>query len=394
MFDSIVLTRQNSLSSVKPLDIGSLVEKMYLYGKITVIADYPILEQIYCFFGGDNLRWLLNEEYLSIIYKEYPAGILSTKIEGQEVYSPLQFSSPQHCFQDELREICIDAKGKKGAGRRLARSLEKRIRVIQETPKILAGTTASILNPRYIESSARIIISELVPALELDESRHFNTSQTTNGIVVKTNYDFELMNKIYHKTVSPSYSTITPAYILTHLLELEESLFFAASSSSELSCSHLSSRLGINKVDYIIENSIQKNLKLNTFKEVVFGNVHAIREAVNAGAIPLDEILRVLKKSRKYKEWLLNKPADADLLQEYLRRAGEQSFIEKLPGKVLRYSVFSGIGCIAAKYLSPEAATVISLSLGAFDTFLLDKLYTGWNPRHYIDEQIKELVRQ
>ena len=46
MFDSIVLTRQNSLSSVKPLDIGSLVEKMYLYGKITVIADYPILEQI------------------------------------------------------------------------------------------------------------------------------------------------------------------------------------------------------------------------------------------------------------------------------------------------------------------------------------------------------------
>lgn len=392
MFESITLIDQNSQCNSSPLDIGSLVEAMLLYGKVNVVANYPILEQIYSYFGGDNLLWLLSEGYLNIVYREFTGGIHTVKKNEREIHNVIQFSSPQHCFHDELRKICIDARGRKGAARRLAQKLEKYIRVSRDTPSVMAGTKEFILNSRCIASSARIIINELVPNFELDAKCRFEADQTDQGIEIATDFDFASINKIYHKTTSPDHLTITPAYILAQVLKLEEALFFAASFSSELSCSNLSSRLGINKIDYIIENSMQKSQKLNNFKEAVFGNVNAIREAVNTGSVDLDNIFSVLQKSQQYKDWIRDKDPNSDLLQEYLKKIGEKSFMEKLPGKIIRYSVFAGLGYAASEFLSPTENAAISLSLGALDTFLFDNLSRGWSPNQYINGQLNKII--
>lgn len=393
MFESLVLTGQN-VENKKPIDMGSLVEAMFLYGRVTVIANYGILDQIYYFFGGENLLWILDEGYLVIVYQEHPAGIHTQLLLGTEFHNPIQFSSPQHVFQDELRKICIDAKGRKDAGRRLAQRIEKYIQVSRETPRILDGTSKSIVNPNYLHTSTQIIINELVPSFGWQDEFKFLAIPTENGLVIETNLDFELINKIYHKSVSPSHSKITPGYILSHLLNLEESLFFAATYSSELSCNSLSTRLGINKVDYIIEHSLQRNKRLSSFKEVVFKNVNAIKEAVNSGSVDVDSILKVLQKSRKYKEWLLTMPPNADLLQEYLIKVGEKSFMEKLPGKILRCALFSGCGLAASSCLPPMESIGVGLSLNVLDTFFFDKICGGWKPNHYIDNQLKPLINQ
>lgn len=390
MFESITITGQHSHHNAKPIDLGSLVEAMLLYGKTTAVVNFPILEQIYQYFGSDNLLRLLSEEYLHIVYQESPVGIITQKEGCKEFHGVVQFSSPQHQFQDKLREVCIDAKGKSGAGRRLAQKFEKYIRVSRETPLVLKGTGEAILNPRYLESSAQIVIQELVPNLTLNKK--FKAHQTDKGIIVETDFDFAAINTEYHKLVSPSHSTITPAYILTYILKLEEELFFASSNLSELCCSNLSSRLGLNKLDYLVEKSLSSGRNLDRFQEIFFDDGKAIREAVNADRVDPDELMKVLERSRRYKEWIVKLPPDSDLLKEYFKAIGQKSFIETLPCKILRFTICNGLNIVAGCTLPMIEASVTSLCLSACDSFLIDKLAQGWKPNQYIEGDLQGLM--
>lgn len=123
---------------------------------------------------------------MTIVYQEFPVGIATQKEGNKEFHGIVQFSSPQHQFPDKLRELCIDARGRQGAGRRLAQKLEKYISVSRGTPLVLKGAREAILNQRYLESSAQIVIQELAPNSRLD--REFKAYQTDKGIVVETDY--------------------------------------------------------------------------------------------------------------------------------------------------------------------------------------------------------------
>ncbi len=99
----------------------------------------------------------------------------------------------------------------------------------------------------------------------------------------------------------------------------------------------------------------------------------------------------ILEKSRKFKKWIVGVPPDADLFKEYMKEISRDSFLQSLPGKIIRYSVFGAVEIAAGCYLSPMEATISGFSMGAFDTFLLDKLTTGWRPNQYINH-VKTLI--
>lgn len=290
-----------------------------------------------------------------------------------------------------MREICIDASGKKGAARRLAQRLEKYIRVSRQRPQVLEGAKESILNQRYTESAASIILNGLIPTLELNEIGCFKTHQEKDGIVLETDINFPKMNEIYHKRGSPFDSTITPALILAHILKLEEELFFASSHLSELCCSELSSHLGMNKINYLIERSVKSSRNIENFNEFVLPDVKAIREAVNANRVNLEDLFKALEQSRKFKKWLHGLPPDAHLFKSYHEEITRESFLQKLPGKAMRYSVCAGLGLLAG-CLPKTGAALTALSLGAFDTFFLDKFASGWKPNQYVDGNLRKLV--
>ncbi len=392
MFDSIILTGQNTDPSADQLDTGSLVEAMLLYGKVTVVANYSILDQIYSYFGGSNLLWLLREGFIKILYQEYQTGIRTDKIEGREVHNVIQFFSPDHRFLDELRRICIGER-EANAGKRLAKKLQCHIRPIREEEKLLEGSRESILNPRIIQHSAKIIIEELIPRVSLDDGFNFQAVEDTQGILIETNADFDQLNKRYHEEISPKHSTITPAYILSNILKFEEEVYFAASSMSELSCSKLSARLGVNRINYLVERSLQGQEKFDSFKEKVFSNMFSIREAVNLGNIKVDELIRVLDSSRKYREWIAGIPYDAEPYEEYLKKISEKTFLELLPQKIVRYSVFTGLGVAVDALVNDKiSGFLVGASLSAFDAFFLEKLIGGWKPNQYIDDQVKKII--
>ncbi len=390
MFESITITGQYTHHKTDPIDLGSLVEAMLLYGKTTVVVNFAILEQIYTYFGSENLLRLLREGYLEIVYQESLVGIRTQTENNLEFHDVIQFSSPQHQFQDKLREVCIDAKGSRGAGHRLSEKFEEHIRVSRDTSLVLKGTAEAILNPGYLETSAQIVIQEIAP--NLSSNKKFKAYQTDKGIVVETDYDFAAINKAYHKLVSPNHSIITPAYILTHIQKVEEELFFATSHLSELCCSNLSSRLCVNRLGYLVERSLSSGKKLDQFQEFLFDDGKAIREAVNAGRVHPNDLMKVLEKSRKYKEWIVKLPPDADLLKEYYKEIGQNTFIDTLPGKILRFAVCNGLSLVAAGCMASPYGSIAGISLSAIDAVLLDKLVAGWRPSHYIEGDVQQLL--
>ena len=257
MFKSITILTQNNKDHINPIDIGRLVECMLFYEQTIVIANRGILTQLFRFFGFDRIIELIEEKLLRIIYTESFVGVHTRTLNGIQYHDAIRFSSPQHMYQDEIRKICMDVTGKTGKGRRVARRVEGKIRVQNHDNIILEGARKSFLDQNYVSISARTVLASLVPDVTNFSNIIFNTRNTENGIEVVSNINFTALNERYHKRVSPSHSTITPSFILSHLLTVETELYFSSTNLSELSSSPISSTLIEQKVNYILKKSTE-----------------------------------------------------------------------------------------------------------------------------------------
>ena len=123
MFEAITFSTQNKTDTENPLDIGRLMECMLFYSRTTVVADQGILKQLIRVFGSDSLITLIEASVLDITYTESNIGIITNAINGIQYHDAVEFSSPQHTYQDVIRRICIEIIGKAGKGRRTAQKL-------------------------------------------------------------------------------------------------------------------------------------------------------------------------------------------------------------------------------------------------------------------------------
>lgn len=394
MFEAITFSTQNKFDTQSPIDIGALVECMLFYEKTTVIATQTILAQLIRYFGVERLLLLIQEDMLNIVYTESSLCVFTATKNGTEYHSTVEITSPQHTYQDELRKICISVLGKDGKGRRLAQKIQDKIHVTKHDHIILEGTNKSILDQSYVESAARIVIKEIVPEFGDVLGVSFNTDKTNDGIVVATNIDFALLNGLYHRRVPPEHSSITPALILSHLMDVEKELYFASSNLSELASSNLSAKLAEQKIDYVLARSIRSSEALTHFTGFIFRDAKALREAVNTNRIDLDELISLLQKSKQFKKWVTHLAPDANLIKAYYEEVTKKTVVDKLPTKSVRWAVFTGLGIAADAMATGGLGTVTGMAIGALDTFFIDKLIAGWNPNQFIEEDLKKLINK
>ena len=124
----------------------------------------------------------------------------------------------------------------------------------------------------------------------------------------------------------------------------------------------------------------------------MFDDAKSLREAVNRNQIDLDGLITVLKNSQKFKKWILGVDPDQDLIKNYYAEVTKKTIVDKLPGKSVRWGIFTSAGLIADALATGGLGTAIGLSLGALDTFYLDKLISGWKPNQYIEDDVKKLL--
>jgi len=130
------------------------------------------------------------------------------------------------------------------------------------------------------------------------------------------------------------------------------------------------------------------------FSNAILESGRAIGTAIVEGHATFAELLDVLDRRRKFREWLASQPFDADLVREYFAAITKQSWLDKLPNKAMRWTIASAAG-LATEALAPTGIGIAtSLAVSAFDQFLLEKLAKGWRPDQFVNAELKPLTRK
>jgi hypothetical protein len=244
----------------------------------------------------------------------------------------------------------------------------------------------SLENQNYINKAIIAIIRKYSPQYTIDSKFYYFVERHKNGFDIITNLEIEKLNKLGVKSgdIHPD-SIIDNARIVDHLLRVEIELFVSSFMNSEITTDLLHSDIIGLKCNDILHKLNNDQDQLELFQNIVFEDGKAIRECINTNPCLFDSILPLLEESEKYHKWTKSIGNDRKLIQEYYQEIASNSWIDKLPPKAVRFSLFTGAGVLIEAACPTGLGTALGIALSAGDTFLLDKIIKGWKPNLYIE---------
>jgi hypothetical protein len=132
---------------------------------------------------------------------------------------------------------------------------------------------------------------------------------------------------------------------------------------------------------------------IEAFQELIFDDGRTIAGVLNRKERTFHDLLPVLEKASEFRRWLQDQEPTSNLVREYFRSVTKGTWIEKLPSKILRWSVFTGAGLIVDALGAGGIGTAIGAGISAVDAFIVDKLVKGWRPNGFVDNVLMGFVR-
>ncbi len=391
MFEKITIREQQSLDKKNPLDLGLILESMLFYRKTIVICNSAIsLGQMLKTLGLDNITKLIESETLEIVFSESFSGIVTNKTisTGLEIHNPVTFTSPDHTLEQELRRICVDITGREGRGRRVANSFDEKIKKFNYSSDFTNNVKNIFLDESYLNKSAHSLIKNWIPELDKENLANFKIEESDNGFIVNTKLDFDRLNKYYGKYYPPSHSSLTPAYILSNIFDVETDLFHASNNLSEIISTPEKSKLIEIRLSYLMERYTKSKNQKENFLKTINPTFFTIRDDYNKGNLELNKIINAILHANKFKKWLGSLENDEDLLNQYLQEISKESFFKNMPSKFYRWTFFLLGGIFLDSRLPSGFGTISGIALSFIDNFLFDKFVIGWKPNQFINQYL------
>lgn len=393
MFESI--TYKNAIGPGPLIDIGALAEGLIFYGRVAIVGNTATLKDILSRVPPFILLPLLRDGRIELYYLSDQVGVVTTQTSaGRFSHGLVGMSSPDHTIEKVGSSLFRQAVGswqaKVGASQ-FAKLLRPLDHSGFDQNSVLEAISDNISTEASVESFIRI----LVPEYKIPDDFRFRIERQDKGFSVDTNIDFYLLNKCYHKVDFSTRSTLTEAYILERLQSAYEAAYFAGALNSEIAVSPLERVVHAKTVEGIVRRHTQSETKIENFSELTLDNAHAIREAVNSGAVSFASVVKLLDSADKFRHWIREQPADATLLQAYYQETIKDSWAEKLPTKSVRWGVFTGLG-IFVDAIGPGGGlgTAAAGAVNAIDAFFVDKLIRGWKPHQFVEGNLKPLFNE
>ena len=82
--------------------------------------------------------------------------------------------------------------------------------------------------------------------------------------------NFEEINKIYHKYIPPSHSTITDAYLLSHIANVRTEVHALAKYNSEIATDYIYSNVMRILFNGVIDKLNKSGEEIDSFQDFVF----------------------------------------------------------------------------------------------------------------------------
>jgi hypothetical protein len=169
-------------------------------------------------------------------------------------------------------------------------------------------------------------------------------------------------------------------------------MHIASSLNAEIATNPINTQLMKLKFNDIYEKSTKSSDEIFQFNDFTLDRAHAIREVINSGEREFKDFLAILNKADEFRSWLHNIEDDKSIIKEYHSAVTSETWVDKLPGKSLRWSFFTGLGVAIDLLGAGGIGTASGIVLSAGDAFLLDKVAKGWNPSVFVDKELKKLT--
>lgn len=399
MFESAVITRAGV---DRQIDLGLLAETIFFYQSVQLVLNRGSISALATKIPIPDLIALLNRKELKLSYLHQGFGVLSSGRPRTHQFGAFTFAGTKEKksphYTDEIAIVLERLLGKSRESKKLIKTINDRVTLhrFKESPekeKLIPDLArADISDANYLRQAVAAILKNLVPAIPLPASFRFEVIDTGQGYAVDTNLNFATLNDAYQRLVPPSQSSLTPEYLLAHIIDARLDTYFAAHYMAEIIISPVYSDLiQLKHFDFLKRRKESSN-EIKIFSETALQDVPTLREIINARERTISEFLTLLDNARRFREWLQSTNADAGIIHDYYRSAVERTWADKLPTKTVRFLIASGVGVLADLAMPTGLGTMAGLGLGALDSLFLDKIIKGWRPNQFIDGPYRQFL--
>lgn len=388
MFES-VLFRSPSLPG--PLvDAGLIAESLLFYGRVDVVGNTGIVKELLRAIPPLIVLRLLEQGRLRVYHIQHQLAVASSgDWPGVTTHSLVKASAVDDTTDRMAPSVFRQAAGDTSQAKLAASKFGELVRPIGFDMFDRGHFFQDLIRSAETDTHVTGLLSILAPEYDQGDAIRFRVEGGPGRFRVDTNLVFDRLNRVYHRRIPASHSTVTPASIVAHLQLVHEDLFFAAALKSELISDAVGTAINGRRLRQALQSQLRSEEQLATFSNLVLKDAHAIRHAVNSGQVSFAQVLRVVERGERFRKWLSSHPPTLDLVQEYYDKTVESTWVEKLPVKSVRFAFFAGAGIAIDAMGGGGIGTAASVGLSAADAFLLDSLAKGWKPSHFVEEHLR-----
>jgi len=335
---------------------------------------------------------LLTNRNLKILLRENLLGVASQQSNiGQPLTDVVLINSKSLEKEEMIYRGIFKASGRRGYSNRITKKLVPLIESIKYQDNICDLVREDLNNADYIKQSINDTVKFHNPTLTLrPEEIDYAFVKGNGGYIFHTNLNYEVINKNIPNNLNGK--IIDPLGLMLNILETRGDMHLAAYLGAEIATTGIQTSLMKIKFHDIYNRTAKSSTDLFQFNDFTLSNGHAIREVINNGDKNFDDFFSILDKAEKFKVWLKNINDEKNILQEYHSAVTKETWVDKLPSKSFRWSIFTGAGLLADVLTTGGLGTAIGLGLSIGDAFLLDKVLKGWDPSVFVDRQLKTFV--
>ncbi|MDP1549713.1 MAG: hypothetical protein Q8L97_06080 [Nitrosomonas sp.] len=395
MFDSVILRRSEN---DRPISAGQIAEVLLFYRRVHLFIDYETLIGLIRQIGTKHVLNLLNRAEVTAVYCEeilatqttlvgitpcHDYGII-TMVGHQDEGT---FRSPLERLRYRLGRLGIIEKTEVV---RFSKAFLKLAPVRKfsgghfHTDSITDAARNDLLNEEYIKQAIRASVAITPGGYIIGEDFEFEIIKTELGIFVFTNINFESINYRRSQTVPPL-EPLTLARLLGNILSARADLTLASFYGGDFITSDITSSIIQVKYAELLRRTELNLDSRQEFKQIILPDSPCLAEVIDSKERSFDEFLILLDHhAPKFKYWVNGVNPDEGLIRSYITECSSTGWLQKLRGKILRYSFTTGMGL-----LNPIAGVVS----GLVNEFIIDKLFTGWRPNHFVEHRLSHFIK-
>jgi hypothetical protein len=397
------------------IDIGLLAETLLFYERVHLLFDGGTLTYLLKTIGPDLLLDVLDRDGVSASFHSENLGTATNTNHGIQTHNFALFTAmpgqargrrqpkarrPGRASNEEWLAVTVDRAI--GAGPPTSKFTKQLLKKLssdgwklptlgsQDLPSVMRSEMDDV---KSIDAAVKRVVNILIPSFPIPKKWFFRPSDVGNGYAIETNFDFARLNEEYHKVIPPSHSSLSQAQLLSHLLDARASLAVGFKYLGELVVDPVGAGLIRLKTLELMRKRDAHVEELDLFQDMYLPESRKIRECLNSGERDFAEFLKLLEGADRFKSWLAGINPDDKLLSEYFKAATVSSWVDKLPTKLSRWAITTGLGAAVETLYPTGAAAVISQGISLLDATLLDRVLKGWRPNHFVEGGLTDFVK-